>query len=39
MAFNLLFKSNLNKIDARAFHEATQSDQALYSRLVPKKVR
>ena len=25
-------------IDARAFHEATQSDQALYFRLVPKKV-
>lgn len=24
-------------IDARAFHEATQSDQALYSRLVPTK--
>lgn len=24
-------------IDARAFHEATQSDQALYSRLVPAK--
>lgn len=25
-------------IDARAFHEATQSDQALFSRLVPRKV-
>jgi len=24
-------------IDARCFHEATQSDQALYTRLVPKK--
>ena len=24
-------------IDARAFHESTQSDQALYSRLVPSK--
>lgn len=26
-------------IDARIFHESTQSDNALYNRLVPKKVR